>query len=330
MINRAAIASLCLAAAGFVACGDNGGDAAAPESYEIDESYTRGPVRFRVALDRREITIADRLTMLLETRARDGYIVELPRFGEKLHEFGIVDYETPPPELESDGTVVTRRIYRLEPFLSGEYRIPPMTVSFREEGDTLFHALESDTIRVRVGSILPDDQAGLEIRDITGPVDYPASYKKALIIAAACIAAAAAAVFIVMRLRKRREREAPPPMAHEVAFERLELLLARGWIEDKRYREFIEEISDILRHYIEDRFGLHAPERTTEEFLAEAESGPGIPADRRDMIGTFLMYCDLVKFAAYEPSADDVKRTFETCRDFIDATKVEGVRNAAA
>ena len=32
-----------------------------------------------------------------------------------------------------------------------------------------------------------------------------------------------------------------------------------------RSKEFYERISGILRHYIEDRFDLHAPERTTEE-----------------------------------------------------------------
>jgi hypothetical protein len=38
-----------------------------------------------------------------------------------------------------------------------------------------------------------------------------------------------------------------------------------------------------------------------------------------------------VKFAALEPSADDVKRTFETCKEFIEMTKVrEEVKAEAA
>src|SRR5690606_20874216 len=34
---------------------------------------------------------------------------------------------------------------------------------------------------------------------------------------------------------------------------------------------FYTEVSQVLRRYLEDRFGLHAPERTTEEFLPEVE-----------------------------------------------------------
>ena len=98
----------------------------------------------------------------------------------------------------------------------------------------------------------------------------------------------------------------------------------------KRYREFTAEVSDILRYYIEDRFGLRAPERTTEEFLVEAGAGLPVGAEQKDILKAFLVHCDLVKFAALEPSSEDVKRTFDTCRDFIDTTKrTEEVNQAA-
>jgi hypothetical protein len=108
------------------------------------------------------------------------------------------------------------------------------------------------------------------------------------------------------------------------------MLLARKLVEEKRYREFTAEVADILRRYIEDRFGLRAPERTTEEFLAEAGTGLDVGGDRKKILADFLIHCDLVKFAALEPSDDDVKRTFNTAKDFIDATKsLEEVNGAA-
>jgi hypothetical protein len=311
----------------LASCGGNG-KRVETGAFEIDETYRRGPVSFRTAVSRKEITIAERLTMLLEVKAREGYTAELPSFGEKLQEFGIVDYRTDRPELLGD-TVLTRRTYELEPFLSGEYRIPPMTVSFRAEGDSVVHTLESDTISVRVLSILPEDLAELEIRDIAGPADIPADYAKAVVIAAA-VAAAAAVLFVLWRRKRLRPliaRRIPPD---EIAYGALEQLIARGLIEEKRYREFTAEVADILRRYIEDRFGLRAPERTTEEFLAEA--GTGLPVDdaRKQILAEFLIYCDLVKFAALEPSGEDVERTFETASDFIEATKpAEEVKEAA-
>ncbi|MBN1164403.1 MAG: hypothetical protein JXB45_07475 [Candidatus Krumholzibacteriota bacterium] len=316
-------------AALLVSCGEERPAAAEEEDFEINRRYQRGPVDLRIAISKKEITIAERVKMLIETRVREGYQVNLPGFGEKLEEFGIVDYSTPTPELQEDGVVVARRFYELEPFLSGDYRIPPMTVSFWQEGDTLQHTLQSDTILVRVMSILPQDLSELEIQDITGPVSLPASYRRLLIISAAGVLALALVVFFILR-RRRREREVPPLRAHEIAFLRLERLLAEGLIDQKRYGEFTARVADILRFYIEDRFGLMAPERTTEEFIEEA--GEGLPVDEKQkgILRDFLIHCDLVKFAALEPSADNVKDTFDTCRDFIDVTKMEEVKEEAA
>ncbi|HUV36695.1 MAG TPA: hypothetical protein VMX58_07135 [Patescibacteria group bacterium] len=310
-------------------CREEAGDGGTAAVYEIDRNYRRGPVSFRVAIDRKEITIAERVTMLLEARAEEGYQVELPRFGEKLQQFGIVDYRNPQPELEEGGVVVTRRTYELEPFLSGDYRVPPMALTFWQEGDTMLHRLESDTLTVRVRSIIPGDEVDLAIRDIAGPVSYPKNYATLYIIAG-CVAAAVAAVFFLRRFRRRREEAARRVPAHEIAYMRLERLLAGGMLDEKRYREFTAAVSDILRYYIEDRFGLRAPERTTEEFLLEAGAGLPVNAEQKDLLKLFLVHCDLVKFAALEPSAEDVKRTFETCRDFIDTTKREEEVSRAA
>ncbi len=146
---------------------------------------------------------------------------------------------------------------------------------------------------------------------------------------AAIVVAAAAGLLVLWRRRRVRPIEARRVMAHEAAYEALEMLLARGLVEEKRYREFTAEVADILRRYIEDRFGLRAPERTTEEFLVEAGAGLDVDGERKRILADFLVHCDLVKFAALEPSADDVKRTFDTAKDFIDTTRQEEVSGAA-
>ncbi|MBU8922326.1 MAG: hypothetical protein KOO63_10970 [Bacteroidales bacterium] len=298
--------------------------------YEIDRTFTRGPVDFRVAVSRKEVTIADRLDLLVEARAREGYVAELPGFGDKLDQFGIVDYTSPPPRLEEGGVVVTSRVYELEPFLSGEYKILPMMVTFREEGDSIStYSVESDTLKVTVLSILPEDMAELEMKDIAGPAAIPAS-RRWLYITAGAMALAAATVLLYLRFRKKRTVTDRIILAHEKAFALLERLLSEGLVEEKRYSEFTERVSDILRHYIEDRFGLRAPERTTEEFLTEAGSGLDVEDEQKRMLRDFLAHCDLVKFAAFEPSEDDVKKTFGTCRDFIDMTKKEEEVNGGA
>ena len=300
------------------------------KEFTFSRAFESGPVSFRVSLSDSAVTIAERVRMLLETHAQKGYRAELPKFGEKLSQFGIVDYRNFQPELGKDGALVTKRLYELEPFLSGEYKIPPMEISFYAEGDSTRHTLESDTIVVLVKSLLPKDKASLDINDVAPPASFPFGWRNILIVAGGVAVVAAAAVAIWTR-RRIREKIVPTLPAHEIAYRKLEKLLARKLVEQKRYREFTAEVADILRQYIEDRFGLKAPERTTEEFLVEAGSGLAVEQAQKSIIKAFLLHCDLVKFAALEPSVEDVERTFSTCRDFIEATKVsEGVKAETA
>jgi hypothetical protein len=79
-------------------------------------------------------------------------------------------------------------------------------------------------------------------------------------------------------------------------------------------------VSQVLRVYLERRFGLHAPERTTEEFLPEIErSGVLAPAQCREL-RRFLTQCDLVKFAALHPGADVHGEVLATATDLVDRT----------
>ena len=60
-------------------------------------------------------------------------------------------------------------------------------------------------------------------------------------------------------------------------------LIAKGLV-----REYYYRITNILRHYIEDRFGLLAPERTTEEFLTEMAHTNQLDAAHKILIREFL------------------------------------------
>jgi len=298
----------------------NKGKAGTEKEFKFTRRFESGPVSFRVSLSDSSVTIARRVKMLLETHSQKGWRAELPKFGDKLSEFGIVDYHNYQPELGVNGAIVTKRLYELEPFLSGEYKIPPMEVAFYQEGDSTRHTVDSDTIVVKVTSLLPKDKASLDINDIAPPASFPFGWRNVSLVVG-CVAAAAAAALILWKRRRIREKIVPRLSAHEIAYRKLEALLARKLVEEKRYSEFTAEVADILREYIEDRFGLKAPERTTEEFLVEVSPVLPVDAEKKNILKMFLLHCDLVKFAALEPSVEDVERTFATCRDFIEATK---------
>jgi hypothetical protein len=251
--------------------------------------------------------------------------VKLPAFGEKLEQFGIVDYRTGQPELTGPGRVRLRRAYVLEPFLSGTYKVPAMTVQFWAKGDDANpHRIETEEFEVQVTSLLPEDLSNLTIADIAPPLELPRTPWRWAWLSAAGLGLVAALAWLLLwceHRRRRRATEAARIPAHDIAYLELQRLVAENLVEKGEIKRFYLKISGILRRYIENRFCLHAPERTTEEFLAELGAGNALDGRHRTLLCTFLTHCDLVKFAEHQPSTAEIQRTFDSCKAFIAQTQ---------
>ncbi|MDR0993061.1 MAG: hypothetical protein LBN38_00625 [Verrucomicrobiota bacterium] len=113
---------------------------------------------------------------------------------------------------------------------------------------------------------------------------------------------------------------APSIPPHEEALAALEALRAKGWIEQLNIGPFYVELSGIVRRYVEDRFQLRAPERTTEEFIHEAMQGGVLAPGQRERLAAFLAQSDLVKFARHAPGRLDMTRALDTAVSFVRET----------
>jgi hypothetical protein len=72
---------------------------------------------------------------------------------------------------------------------------------------------------------------------------------------------------------------------------------------------------------LEDRFELRAPELTTEEFLASVGESPDLSRDHQNLLREFLRQADLVKFAGVQPSSQDIQRSVDAARRFLEETR---------
>jgi len=323
------------------------------KKYAVDKEFARGPLTVHVMIDKDKISIADTLRVRLEATIDQGYEVTMPAVREFLQEeqrFGILDYEELPNKLGKDNQTVVQREYRLEPLLSGEYAIPGLKFVFRkkdkvEEGNEQTqttaakdteaksqgqeeegkqYELMTDEIPVEVTSLLDEDRAGLTIKDIKSVVG-PQSKKTwwwVWVLSGLVVAAGGAAVGIVLWRRRKVKPLRILKAAHELAYERLRKLAEEDLIKQGKIKEFYEGISNILRWYIEHRFDLKAPERTTEEFLNEVKATEVLSNEQKEMLREFLTHCDLVKFARYGPTKAEIQQTFDLTRKFIEATRI--------
>ena len=168
-----------------------------------------------------------------------------------------------------------------------------------------------------IGSnVSPDDASSEDIRDIRGPKGiFPLWVVPALIAGAAMLGLAAYAVW----RWKRRRRSVRPLLPFEVALQRLEHI--RTLMQPASVREFSIAITDIVRHYIEQRFRVTATHRTTEEFLHDLlESSDASLAVHRNLLAEFLHQCDLAKFAGMSLSRQNMESLYYSARAFVQET----------
>jgi hypothetical protein len=123
-----------------------------------------------------------------------------------------------------------------------------------------------------------------------------------------------------------REAVALPP--HVKAQRALARLRTAPRATSAQVEAFYVDVSDVLRTYLEERFGLRAPERTTEEFLHDLEVGDQLAREHRAELERFLSQCDLVKFAGAVPGEPEHLATFALAEAFVHTTA--GDRKAEA
>jgi Domain of unknown function (DUF4381) len=152
-----------------------------------------------------------------------------------------------------------------------------------------------------------------DIRDIRGPKYIAPAWLWPALIAGAIVLIAG--VYGVRRWLRHRRRPRPL-LPFEVALQRLEEI--RGLMEPASAREFSIAVSDIVRHYIEQRFDVTATHRTTEEFLHDLlDSSHPTLARHRGLLSEFLHQCDLVKFAGMSLSVRGMEALRDSARTFV-------------
>jgi hypothetical protein len=158
-----------------------------------------------------------------------------------------------------------------------------------------------------------------ELRDIKPPVPVPAALSW-LWWTLAAIAILGTIYWAWRRWKKGQvktivpERIIPP---HERARQKLQEALALI----DRPKPFCITVSQTIRVYLEERFDLHAPERTTEEFLAELKQSALLEAHQKESLAEFLARCDLVKFARYEPEHYELQKLHDTALRLVNQTE---------
>ena len=161
-----------------------------------------------------------------------------------------------------------------------------------------------------------------DIRGVKPPVAIPNEW--AWVWWTLAVLALAAAGYLLWR-RWRRQRQELPPLVVIPPHVRARQKLQEAWAFLAEPNRFCTLVADTIRVYLEERFELRAPERTTEEFLVELRASKHLTRDQKETLGRFLESCDLVKFARFEPTETDLRQLHEAALRLVDETQFDPI-----
>ena len=279
----------------------------------------------KAAIDSLAILVGEQTEIHLEVTKKKEDKINFPIFsdtiitGIELVDVGKIDTTELDNKLE-----LLRLNYTITGFDDGLYYIPPFSVT--ANADTFF----SNSLSLKISTIQVDtiSKQFYDIKPVMNPDFVLADYVLILLIIWLVSLILLVLIYLIffkkkkIKLIKIQEKIILP---HSKAFSELEILKEKKLWQQGGFKAYYTELTDILRIYLQGRFGINAPEMTSDEILhafsilEERESA-------YENLKQILILSDLVKFAKFTPLPDENELSFMNGHLFVSQTQPEEVK----
>lgn len=265
------------------------------------------------------LTIGDRVELTVSLVVPKDAQVIPPETDAGFGNFIIKNLNTEKIERKASDSIAFK--YLLTTYTVEPCSIPALPyIEVKEDGnDTLY----SDTIPMRIISVITANQGDtIKLKDIKPQqsAGKPSLLWLWIILGLALIAAG---IFLgrYFWIKSRKPPPPPPPKPpYEEAIEALAMLENKQLITRGLLREYVFELSEILKRYMGRRFESNAAECTTEEILEWLQTAP-FDAKLIKPMEWFFDYTHPVKFAKVIPEAVTVRKLYDETVSFIEKTR---------
>jgi hypothetical protein len=288
-------------------------------------------IQVNAQFDSIAILIGDQIKLRIELERQNDVRVQFPVWLDTLtRNIEIIEVYPVDSTRTAGGRVRMEQHILVTSFDSGFHVLPPIRFPFVADGI-------ADTIATRPTFLyvftMPLDSAQ-RIADIKpiytiplGWVDvYPWLWRFGLVLLIAVIIAFA--VYAIIRRRNNKPIFfAPKPIEppHITALRELDKLRGEKLWQSNRTKEYYTRLSDVVRTYIEGRFGVTAMEMTSDEILSGLRNTGFEDNNLVDRLRKLFSLSDLVKFAKAQPLPDENETSMLDGYLFVNNTKIEVV-----
>jgi hypothetical protein len=225
-----------------------------------------------------------------------------------------------PLEKQSDDRKLWEQEFALEPQRVGEVLLSLAPLRYRENANESWQTIVWDPIPVKVTTEITQADPK-ELRDIPPPESESRSGGDHLWLGWAVGGLILAAVGVAgWAFNRRLQRGKPPVSPERWAMKELDRIRGMGLADDNYGIKQHALVSDVLRRYLELRFQLKAPGKTTMELLATLQQGGHLTAPQFAVLRDALDRSDLAKFARVCPTSEECSQLDNLVRTLISET----------
>lgn len=217
-------------------------------------------------------------------------------------------------------TIYTQR-FKVSGWDSAQYTIPPFQFNVVPANGAPY-TIQTEGMTFDVSTVPVDTTK--PFKPIKGIMQVEVSWLDYIwwIVGAGILLLAVIGYIIWRKTRKKPVPQAPPPPPepiHEKALRLLNELERESLWQKGEVKEYYVRLTDILRNYVEERFGIPALERTTDELTAAAKTHNGL-VFQAERLHNILATADMAKFARAQPTPAEHVSTMQATKELIMAT----------
>lgn len=229
-----------------------------------------------------------------------------------------------------NGIIQLEQRYLLTSFDSGLHYIPPMTILEFEDGQKA----QTPDLVLKVYNPFPwiMESEGEMIFDGTQVKDAPFNfselmlYLRWILIGLLVVCIIVVAIWYYFRYIRKKDGEKPAKPVHVdpcdvIAIRELEQIKEAKLWQKSLFKEYYSGISDTLRKYVSERYGVNAMESTTDEIMDSLRDILCHNQSSADRLRRILEEADFVKFAKHEPLPDENDMAMKHALEFVENTR---------
>jgi hypothetical protein len=290
-------------------------------------------------------TIGDPIRIDLSVTMPAGYRFDVSKPESQIGDFTLLDFfpGPMPPNSGNTGKIATpsstqvgasQRLQAqiiVAAYKTGTLLFPSIRMKgYTAEGKEF--AFNSPPVPIEIRSVLNDKNQNLI--DLKKQAEIPERRPWMMwgIMAAAILMLGAIIWFFLKRRRRRPVPLSPAQVQNLIDLAEVDLrnLLARGLPESGSEKQFYVLLSEIVKRILEAGHEIHTAEQTTSEIMASLSNKSELDSGKTELIESFLLRCDVVKFAKYIPSRiEHEEASKDALQILVEARKAAGSRQCA-